>query len=95
MDVNRAQAFHPRRPAHVAAPAGPQSAFRITHRFGRPLGAGDSPASWKTSSASTAARIGFEYRYGILKAADRHPPPTTAPSVPAGARGQGQTEDFR
>ena len=46
-----------------------KSAFRITHRFGRPLGAGDfTDLVEDFFGFDSGANIGFEYRYGILKA---------------------------
>ncbi|MEZ5292594.1 MAG: DUF5777 family beta-barrel protein [Vicinamibacterales bacterium] len=45
------------------------SAFRITHRFGRPLGQGDfSDLVQDAFGFDSGAVIGFEYRFGILKA---------------------------
>lgn len=69
-DINRAQPDFTlvglpttlRLPAH-------KSAFRITHRFGRPLGAGDfSDLVEDFFGFDSGANIGFEYRYGLLKA---------------------------
>lgn len=46
-----------------------KGAFRITHRFGRPLGAGDfSDLVQDGFGLDSGANIGFEYRFGILKA---------------------------
>ena len=46
-----------------------KSAFRITHRFGRPLGQGDfSDLIQDGFGLDSGANIGFEYRFGILKA---------------------------
>jgi hypothetical protein len=46
-----------------------KSAFRITHRFGRPLGAGDfSDLLQDAFGLDSGANIGFEYRFGILRA---------------------------
>lgn len=46
-----------------------KSAFRITHRFGRPLGQGDfSDLLQDAFGFDSGANIGFEYRFGILKA---------------------------
>ncbi|MGE0814922.1 MAG: DUF5777 family beta-barrel protein [Vicinamibacterales bacterium] len=45
------------------------SAFRITHRFGRPLGQGEfSDLVQDAFGLDSGAVIGFEYRFGILKA---------------------------
>lgn len=45
------------------------SAFRITHRFGRPLGQGDfSDLLQDGFGFDSGAVIGFEYRYGLFKA---------------------------
>lgn len=46
-----------------------KSAFRITHRFGRPLGAGDfSDLLQDAFGLDSGATIGFEYRFGLMKA---------------------------
>lgn len=46
-----------------------KSAFRITHRFGRPLGQGDfSDLLQDAFGLDSGATIGFEYRFGIMKA---------------------------
>jgi hypothetical protein len=46
-----------------------KSAFRITHRFGRPLGQGDlSDLIQDAFGFDSGATIGFEYRFGILRA---------------------------
>ena len=46
-----------------------QSAFRITHRFGRPLGQGDfSDLVQDFFGFDSGAVIGFEYRFGLFKA---------------------------
>lgn len=46
-----------------------KSAFRITHRFSRPLGQGDfSDLLQDGFGFDGGANIGFEYRFGILKA---------------------------
>ncbi len=45
-----------------------KSAFRITHRFGRPLGQGDfSNLVEDFFGFDSGATIGFEYRYGLFK----------------------------
>ena len=45
-----------------------KSAFRITHRFGRPLGEGDfSNLVEDFFGFDSGATIGFEYRYGLFK----------------------------
>jgi Membrane bound beta barrel domain (DUF5777) len=45
------------------------SAFRISHRFGRPLGEGSfSDLVQDAFGFDSGATIGFEYRFGILKA---------------------------
>ena len=45
------------------------SAFRISHRFGRPLGQGDfSDLLQDGFGFDSGAVIGFEYRYGLFKA---------------------------
>lgn len=45
-----------------------ESAFRITHRFGRPLGEGDfSNLVEDFFGFDSGATIGFEYRYGLFK----------------------------
>lgn len=46
-----------------------ESAFRITHRFGRPLGEGDfSDLAQDFFGFDSGAVIGFEYRFGLFKA---------------------------
>ena len=46
-----------------------KSAFRITHRFGRPLGQGDfSDLVEDFFGLDSGAVIGFEYRYGLFRA---------------------------
>ncbi len=46
-----------------------ESAFRITHRFGRPLGQGSfSDLLQDGFGFDSGAVIGFEYRYGLFKA---------------------------
>ncbi len=45
-----------------------KSAFRITHRFGRPLGEGSlSNLAEDFFGFDSGANIGFEYRYGLFK----------------------------
>lgn len=69
-DVNRAQPDFTlvglpttlRLPSH-------KSAFRITHRFGRPLGQGDfGDLASDFFGLDSGAAIGFEYRYGLMRA---------------------------
>ncbi|MEZ5416925.1 MAG: DUF5777 family beta-barrel protein [Vicinamibacterales bacterium] len=70
MDVNRAQPDFTLvgLPTSLRLPAR-KSAFRITHRFGRPLGAGDfSDLVQDAFGLDSGASIGFEYRFGILRA---------------------------
>jgi len=70
LDVNRAQPDFTLigLPTTLRLPAR-KSAFRITHRFGRPLGAGDfTDLVEDFFGFDSGANIGFEYRYGILKA---------------------------
>lgn len=70
LDVNRAQPDFTLvgLPTALRLPA-MKSAFRITHRFGRPLGAGDfSDLLQDAFGLDSGANIGFEYRFGILKA---------------------------
>lgn len=70
MDVNRAQPDFTLvgLPTSLRLPAR-KSAFRITHRFGRPLGAGDfSDLVQDAFGLDSGANIGFEYRFGILRA---------------------------
>ena len=70
MDVNRAQPDFTLvgLPTSLRLPAR-KSAFRITHRFGRPLGAGDfSDLLQDAFGLDSGANIGFEYRFGILRA---------------------------
>ena len=70
LDVNRAQPDFTLvgLPTSLRLPAR-KSAFRITHRFGRPLGAGDfTDLVEDFFGFDSGANIGFEYRYGILKA---------------------------
>ncbi len=69
-DVNRAQPDFTLigLPTSLRLPVG-KSAFRITHRFGRPLGAGDfTDLVEDFFGFDSGANIGFEYRYGILRA---------------------------
>ncbi len=69
-DVNRAQPDF----TLVALPTSLRlprhgSAFRISHRFGRPLGQGDfSDLLQDGFGFDSGAIIGFEYRYGLFKA---------------------------
>jgi hypothetical protein len=45
-----------------------KSAFRVTHRFGRPLGAGDFGDLLENAfGLDSGAQIGLEYRFGIVK----------------------------
>lgn len=45
-----------------------KSAFRITHRFGRPLGAGDfGDLAGDLFGLDSGAQIGFEYRVGLMR----------------------------
>ena len=70
LDVNRAQPDFTLigLPTTMRLPAR-KSAFRITHRFGRPLGAGDfTDLVEDFFGFDSGANIGFEYRYGILAA---------------------------
>ena len=47
-----------------------RSAFRVTHRFGRPLGAGDlGDLAGDLFGLDSGAIIGLEYRYAILRGA--------------------------
>jgi hypothetical protein len=44
-----------------------KSAFRVTHRFGRPLGSGDFGSLLEDAfGLDSGAQIGLEYRFGIL-----------------------------
>ena len=44
------------------------SAFRVTHRFGRPLGAGEfSDLASDLFGLDSGAQIGLEYRFGIIR----------------------------
>jgi hypothetical protein len=70
LDVNRAQPDFTlvSLPTSLRLPAR-KSAFRITHRFGRPLGQGSfSDLLEDAFGIDSGANIGFEYRFGILKA---------------------------
>lgn len=70
MDVNLAQPDFTlvSLPTSLRLPA-MKSAFRITHRFGRPLGQGSlSDLLQDGFGLDSGANIGFEYRFGILKA---------------------------
>src|SRR5919106_560138 len=45
-----------------------KSAFRVTHRFGRPLGAGDfGDLAGDLFGLDSGAQIGLEYRFGIMR----------------------------
>ena len=45
-----------------------KSAFRITHRFGRPLGAGDfGDLAGDLFGLDSGAQIGLEYRFGLMR----------------------------
>ena len=45
-----------------------KSAFRVTHRFGRPLGSGDFGAlAADLFALDTGAQIGLEYRFGLFR----------------------------
>jgi uncharacterized beta barrel domain-containing protein DUF5777 len=47
-----------------------RSAFRVTHRFGRPLGAGDfGDLASDLFGLDSGAQIGLEYRFGIIRGA--------------------------
>lgn len=70
MDVNLAQPDFTLvgLPTSLRLPA-MKSAFRITHRFGRPLGQGSlSDLLQDGFGLDSGANIGFEYRFGIMKA---------------------------
>lgn len=70
MDVNLAQPDFTLvgLPTSLRLPA-MKSAFRITHRFGRPLGQGSlSDLAQDAFGLDSGANIGFEYRFGIMKA---------------------------
>jgi hypothetical protein len=70
MDVNLAQPDFTlvSLPTSLRLPA-MKSAFRITHRFGRPLGQGTlSDLLQDGFGLDSGANIGFEYRFGIMKA---------------------------
>ena len=44
-----------------------RSAFRVTHRFGRPLGSGDfGDLASDFFGLDSGAQIGLEYRYGLM-----------------------------
>jgi hypothetical protein len=70
LDVNRAQPDF----TLIGLPttlrlAARKSAFRITHRFGRPLGQGDfGDLVEDFFGFDSGAQIGFEYRYGLFTA---------------------------
>lgn len=68
-DINRAQPDFTLigLPTALRLPA-MKSAFRITHRFGRPLGQGDfSDLVQDAFGLDSGATIGFEYRFGIIR----------------------------
>jgi hypothetical protein len=45
-----------------------KSAFRVTHRFGRPLGAGDfGDLAGDLFGLDSGAQIGLEYRFGLIR----------------------------
>jgi hypothetical protein len=45
-----------------------KSAFRVTHRFGRPLGAGDfGDLAGDLFGLDSGAQIGLEYRFGVMR----------------------------
>jgi len=45
-----------------------KSAFRVTHRFGRPLGAGDfGDLAGDAFGLDSGAQIGLEYRFGVMR----------------------------
>ena len=45
-----------------------KSAFRVTHRFGRPLGAGDfGDLVGDLFGLDSGAQIGLEYRFGLMR----------------------------
>src|SRR5688572_20392755 len=45
-----------------------KSAFRVTHRFGRPLGAGDfGDLASDLFGLDSGAQIGLEYRFGLIR----------------------------
>jgi hypothetical protein len=45
-----------------------KSAFRVTHRFGRPLGAGDlGDLAGDLFGLDSGAQIGLEYRFGLMR----------------------------
>src|SRR6185295_14399343 len=45
-----------------------KSAFRVTHRFGRPLGAGDfGDLASDFFGLDSGAQIGLEYRFGLMR----------------------------
>src|SRR5262245_56230430 len=45
-----------------------KSAFRVTHRFGRPLGAGDfGDLANDFFGLDSGAQIGLEYRFGLIR----------------------------
>jgi hypothetical protein len=47
-----------------------KSAFRVTHRFGRPLGSGDfGDLAQDFFGLDSGAQIGLEYRFGIMRGA--------------------------
>src|SRR5918993_739025 len=45
-----------------------KSSFRVTHRFGRPLGAGDfGDLAGDLFGLDSGAQIGLEYRFGLIR----------------------------
>ena len=45
-----------------------KSSFRVTHRFGRPLGAGDfGDLAGDLFGLDSGAQIGLEYRFGVMR----------------------------
>ena len=45
-----------------------KSAFRVTHRFGRPFGAGDfGDLAGDLFGLDSGAQIGLEYRFGLIR----------------------------
>ena len=45
-----------------------KSAFRVTHRFGRPLGQGDfGELAEDLFGLDSGAQIGLEYRFGLMR----------------------------
>lgn len=74
-----------------------ESAFRITHRFGRPLGQGDfSDLVEDFFGFDSGAVIGFEYRFGLFKGTQLAVHRTNNRTIQFLAQYQvkGQTSDF-